>query len=383
MHRVAKSTFIRGALLLPFLVANVIVALLWFWMLDYQMGIVNEVISWMGLPRIAFFGSEQWAIPTIAFVNVWRHMGYTALLIFAGLQSIPNHVYEVAILDGASPTRTFWSITMPLLRPVLVLVLVVTVIGSFQVFDTVAVTTGGGPVNASRVIQMYIYQKAFGESDFGYASALSVILFLILALVAFVQMKFLKGNEIGSGLRNPRHEHLHTHPQESVTNVSSRSESRYEAVQLAPRRRLGPGGHRRRRHRGTVPVDAAHRAVQQPFAGLQRRQPAAGGLQPGAPSSGSSACRAPEEAIAEGGSGAAINFWLYLRNSVIFASVTTAGPGLLQRDGSLRLLPAPLARPEQRLRPLPGHHDGPADLHRAAQLPHDQEPGPAQHLRRT
>ncbi|HEY8754691.1 MAG TPA: sugar ABC transporter permease [Arthrobacter sp.] len=195
MHRVAKSTLIRGALLLPFLVANVIVALLWFWMLDYQMGIVNEIFNWFGLPRVAFFGSEQWAIPTIAFVNVWRHMGYTALLIFAGLQSIPQHLYEVANLDGASPTRTFWSITMPLLRPVLVLVLVVTVIGSFQVFDTVAVTTGGGPINASRVIQMYIYQKAFGESDFGYASALSVILFVILALVAFVQMKFLKGNE--------------------------------------------------------------------------------------------------------------------------------------------------------------------------------------------
>ncbi|MEV7662884.1 sugar ABC transporter permease [Paenarthrobacter sp. NPDC089316] len=195
MHRVAKSTFIRGALLLPFLVANVIVALLWFWMLDYQLGIVNEIMSWMGLPRVAFFGSEQWAIPTIAFVNVWRHMGYTALLIFAGLQAIPNHLYEVANLDGASPTRTFWSVTMPLLRPVLVLVLVVTVIGSFQVFDTVAVTTNGGPVNASRVIQMYIYQKAFGESDFGYASALAVILFVILALVAFLQMKFLKGNE--------------------------------------------------------------------------------------------------------------------------------------------------------------------------------------------
>jgi multiple sugar transport system permease protein len=195
MHRVAKSTFVRGALLLPFLVANVIVALLWFWMLDYQLGIVNEVISWLGGQRIAFFGSEQWAIPTIALVNVWRHMGYTALLLFAGLQSIPSHVYEVASLDGASPTRTFWSITMPLLRPVLVLVLVVTVIGSFQVFDTVAVTTAGGPINASRVIQMYIYQKAFTESDFGYASALSVILFVILALVAFVQMKFLKGNE--------------------------------------------------------------------------------------------------------------------------------------------------------------------------------------------
>lgn len=195
MHRVAKSTLVRGAILLPYLVANVIVALLWFWMLDYQIGIVNQIIEFVGLERIAFFGNEAWAIPTIAFVNVWRHMGYTALLIFAGLQAIPSHVYEVASLDGASPWQTFWRITMPLLRPVMVLVLVVTVIGSFQVFDTVAVTTNGGPINATRVIQLYIYQKAFTESDFGYGSALSVILFIILAIVAFLQMKFLQGNK--------------------------------------------------------------------------------------------------------------------------------------------------------------------------------------------
>jgi multiple sugar transport system permease protein len=101
----------------------------------------------------------------------------------------------VAKLDGASSWQTFGKITIPLLRPVLVLVLVVTVIGSFQVFDTVAVTSAGGPVNATRVIQYYIYQRAFTESDFGYGSAIAVILFLILALVAFIQMKFLKGNE--------------------------------------------------------------------------------------------------------------------------------------------------------------------------------------------
>ena len=196
MHRVAKSTLIRGALLLPYLMANVIAALLWFWMLDYQIGVVNQIIEWTGLPRVAFFGSEQWAIPTQALINTWRHMGYTALLIFAGLQAIPNHVYEVANLDGASQAaRRSGAITLPLLRPVLVLVLVVTVIGSFQVFDTVAVTTAGGPVNATRVMQFYIYQRAFNESDFGYGSALAVILFLILALVAFIQMKFLKGNE--------------------------------------------------------------------------------------------------------------------------------------------------------------------------------------------
>ncbi len=195
MHRIAKSTIIRGALLLPYLMANVIAALLWFWMLDYQIGIVNQIIEWLGLPRVAFFGSQEWAIPTQALINTWRHMGYTALLIFAGLQAIPNHLYEAAHLDGASSGQAFRRITLPLLRPVLVLVLVVTVIGSFQVFDTVAVTTQGGPINASRVIQYYIFQRAFTQHDFGYGSALAVILFVILALVAFIQMKFLRGNE--------------------------------------------------------------------------------------------------------------------------------------------------------------------------------------------
>jgi len=195
MHRVAKSTLVRGALLLPYLMANVIAALLWFWMLDYQIGIVNQIIEWLGLPRVAFFGSEAWAIPTQALINTWRNMGYTALLIFAGLQAIPNQIYEAAHIDGSSPFQTFRKITMPLLRPVLALVLVLTVTGSFQVFDTVAVTTQGGPVNASRVIQYYIFQRAFNEQDFGYGSAIAVVLFLILAVVAFIQMKFLRGNE--------------------------------------------------------------------------------------------------------------------------------------------------------------------------------------------
>jgi multiple sugar transport system permease protein len=194
LDRVAKSVIIRGALLLPYFVANVVVALLWFWLLDYQIGIVNAFLDWIGVGRVSFFGNETWAIPTIAFVNTWRHMGYTALLIFAGLQVIPRHLYEAAAIDGASALKAFWRITMPLLRPVLMLVLIITVIGSFQVFDTVAVTTKGGPENASRVIQMYIYQRAFAQSDFGYASALSVILLLVLAVVAYLQAKALRGN---------------------------------------------------------------------------------------------------------------------------------------------------------------------------------------------
>ncbi len=195
MHRLTKSTILRGALLMPWLISNVIAAMLWFWLLDYQIGLVNMFFETVGIPKIAFFGDETWAIPTIAFVNVWRHMGYTALLVFAGLQTIPEYVYEAASLDGSGEWSSFWRITLPLLRPVLALVLVMTVTGSFQVFDTVAVTTRGGPVNATRVIQYYIYQKGFAEGQFGYASALSVILFAILAFVAFVQMRLLRAGE--------------------------------------------------------------------------------------------------------------------------------------------------------------------------------------------
>ncbi len=195
MHRLTKSVVVRGTLLMPYLVANVVVALLWYWMLDYQIGIVNQMLDWVGLSRVAFFGDSAWAIPTIAMVNVWRHVGYTALLIFAGLQTIPTHLYEAAALDGASEARTFFKITVPLLRPVLAMVLIITVTGSFQIFDTVAVTTSGGPINATRVIYYYIYDLAFGRFEFGYASAISVVLFLVLASVAFAQIKLLRAGE--------------------------------------------------------------------------------------------------------------------------------------------------------------------------------------------
>ncbi|MET7460986.1 sugar ABC transporter permease [Nonomuraea sp. NPDC005501] len=195
LHRLTRSLMVRGVVLLPFLVANVVVALVWFWMLDYQLGVVNHALDWLGLDRVAFFGDSDLAIPTIALVNTWRHLGYTALLIYAGLQMIPPTVYEAAALDGASEWRIFWRVTLPLLRPVMALVLVLTVIGSFQVFDTVAVTTAGGPINATRVISFYIYDLAFNRFNFGYAAALSSVLFVLLAGVAYLQLRLTRAGE--------------------------------------------------------------------------------------------------------------------------------------------------------------------------------------------
>jgi multiple sugar transport system permease protein len=195
MQRLTRSTLVRGVVLAPYLVSGVVTGIVWLWILDSQLGIVNQVLGWMGLDHIGFFTTQEWAIPTIALINVWRNVGYTALLLFAGMQAIPGDAYEAARVDGASEWRMFWRITMPLLRPVLALVLIVTVIGSFQVFDTVSVTTDGGPANATNVLQMYIYDLAFGRFQFGYASAISVALLIVLSVITFVQYRLTRADQ--------------------------------------------------------------------------------------------------------------------------------------------------------------------------------------------
>lgn len=194
MQRLTKKTWLRGIVLTPYLVSNVVAAMVFLWILDYQLGIGNNILNWIGVGRIGFLSTSTWVIPTIAVINVWRHVGYTALLIFAGLQTIPETVYEAARIDGASENRMFRSITVPLLRPILGLVLIITVVGSFQVFDTVAVTTAGGPVNSSRVLQFYIYDLAFGRFQFGYASALAVGLLVVLVAISFAQYKLTRAD---------------------------------------------------------------------------------------------------------------------------------------------------------------------------------------------
>ena len=195
LDKLSGSRVMRTVVLTPWLMSNVVVALLFLWILDFRLGVVNNFLESIGISPQAFFTSETWAIPTIALINVWRHMGYTALLLFAGLQTIPKTVKEAALVDGCTERQRFVHVILPLLRPVLAVVLVITVIGSFQIYDTVDVTTEGGPVNASRVIYIYIFDQAFGRRNFGYASAMAVALFAILAVLTMLQMKFLRANE--------------------------------------------------------------------------------------------------------------------------------------------------------------------------------------------
>lgn len=195
MNRLTQNMLVRGVLVLPWLIPNVVVALLWLWMLDPQLGLINQILTSLGMDRVPFLGNPSSAMASIAGINIWRHVGYTALLIFAGLQTIPKEMYEAAAIDGATEIRTFFAVTLPLLRPVLVFVLITSIIGSFQIFDTIAITTKGGPVDATRVIYWYIYNYGFERFKMGYGSAVAVILFLILGAITIFQLRISNANQ--------------------------------------------------------------------------------------------------------------------------------------------------------------------------------------------
>lgn len=195
MFRLTRSVVVRVLLLVPWLVPNVAVGLLWLWLLDANLGLVNHLITAMGGSSQGFFSTPSLAMPTIAMINTWQYTGYTALLFYAGMLQIPASLYESARLDGAGEFRTFFRITLPLMRPILALVLVVSMIGSFQIFDTISITpTHGGPVNATRAVYYYIYQLAFTQFRMGYACAVAMTLVVILGLLTFVQMRLLRAS---------------------------------------------------------------------------------------------------------------------------------------------------------------------------------------------
>lgn len=194
LHRLTRSLLIRSLLVVPWLVPNVTAGLLWMWLLDANLGFVNHLLVSLGVDNQGFLTSPDLALTSVAVITSWSGIGYTALLLYAGMLLVPAQIYEAAALDGSSEVRTFFQITLPLMRPILAFVLVVTLINSFQLFDTVAVTTKGGPVNATRVVYYYIYEQAFTHFKMGYASALALSLVLILGVLTFVQMRVLRAS---------------------------------------------------------------------------------------------------------------------------------------------------------------------------------------------
>jgi multiple sugar transport system permease protein len=193
MQRLRLRTWVRSLLLLPWLVPNVAIALIWGWLLDANVGFLKNLLDSVGIEGVTFYNPDA-ALWIVVVISVWSGLGYTALLLYAGMLQVPAELYEAGALDGAGETRMFFRLTLPLIRPVVALVLVVSLIGSFQVFDLVQVGYGNNPIPEVRVIYYYIYQQAFSFYKMGYASAVAILLVVILGALTSVQMRLMRAD---------------------------------------------------------------------------------------------------------------------------------------------------------------------------------------------
>lgn len=183
---------VRSAIFTPVVTSIVVVSVLWSMMYHSQLGLINSILSAFGIPRQAFLSDPQRALPAITFMMIWKEVGYSMIILMAGLKGIPDVYYEAAVVDGASRWQAFWHVTLPLLRRVLMFVIVTQTIFSFQVFVPVYAMTKGGPIDSTKVIVFYIYQYGFLFQDMGYACALSVVTLAILLIVSVVQMRLFR-----------------------------------------------------------------------------------------------------------------------------------------------------------------------------------------------
>jgi len=180
--------FVRGAVFSAYVVSWVAVALLWMWILDADAGIVTRLLRACGIPTLSWLGDPRAALLTLALVTVWKITGYSMVVYLAGLQSIPRSLFEAAALDGAGALSRFTNVTWPALRPTTAFVATTGLIMSFQAFDVVRVMTQGGPVKSTTLFVYAIYDEVFINFRVGKASALVVVFFAILLLLALLNL---------------------------------------------------------------------------------------------------------------------------------------------------------------------------------------------------
>ncbi|MCL4541239.1 MAG: sugar ABC transporter permease [Chloroflexi bacterium] len=181
-QKIKALSVYRTIYYLPSLVGGVAVSLLWMWIFNPQFGVLNWLLSLVGIKGPQWIFSQHWVIPSFVLMSLWG-VGGGMIIYLAGLQGIPSDLYDAAAIDGAGAARTFRSVTLPMLTPVLFFNLVIGIIGSFQIFTQAFVMTSGGPNNASLFYVLYLYQNAFQYFYMGYASALAWILFLIVVVL--------------------------------------------------------------------------------------------------------------------------------------------------------------------------------------------------------
>ncbi len=188
-RRIRGIEALRAIYFFPVTASIVAVSLLWAWMYTPDFGIINYLLSYLGIPKINWLVNPQLALPSVIIMSVWRGLGFNIVVFLAGLQSIPRDLYEAAALDGATGWDQFRHITVPLLTPTIFFATIMALIGSFQVFEQTYIMTQGGPANATMTLVYQIFLNGFTYLRMGYASAQSFVLFAILFAITLVQVR--------------------------------------------------------------------------------------------------------------------------------------------------------------------------------------------------
>ncbi|OEO31713.1 sugar ABC transporter permease [Devosia insulae DS-56] len=186
-RRIRGRVVFRAIYFVPVVTSWVAVSLIWKWLLNPQYGLVNFALGAVGIKGPGWLFDPAWAMTGVILTSVWKDIGFVTVIYLAGLQDIPEPLYEAAALDGATPWQQFWSITFPMLAPTTFFVTTISLISSFQVFDQVWIMTQGGPAGATSVMVELIYKNAFSYYKMGYASAISWVLFALIFAVTIAQ----------------------------------------------------------------------------------------------------------------------------------------------------------------------------------------------------
>jgi len=188
---------VRTITLLPWIIPGVVVALIWEFIYQPNYGLLNDILNRTGLmtERVAWLSSPSLAMPAVIATNVWRGVPFFAIMLLAGLQAIPTELYEAARVDGASVIQRFRHVTLPLLRPIIVVATATRIVWTFNYADLIFVMTSGGPANATQITSTYTLLQAYSNLDFGYAATLSVTLLLIMLAFTVLYLRITRGLE--------------------------------------------------------------------------------------------------------------------------------------------------------------------------------------------
>lgn len=186
-------TFFRTTYFLPVVTSGVAIALVWGWMYNPSFGVINFLLDTLfGIEGPRWLSDPAWAMPALILIGVWHSIGYNMVIYLAGLQGIPQELYEAGRMDGAGWWGQFWGITLPLITPTIFFILVLSIIGSFQVWTITYLLTQGGPANATLTLSYYIYQQGFQWFHMGFAASLAYVLFAIVFVVTMIQFRLQK-----------------------------------------------------------------------------------------------------------------------------------------------------------------------------------------------